>query len=89
MSRYEFIGAKSGTFTTEEGKKICYAKMCVRFPFGSESNSLDGWCGSNWDVLKVPYDYFNSVVNGLKPGDQINVMFDRNGRVDLVEILDE
>ncbi|MGN1319362.1 MAG: hypothetical protein ACI4VF_10145 [Lachnospirales bacterium] len=83
---YEFVGAKSAKFTTEDGKVVPYAKICVKVPFPDEPYGLDAWIGSNWDVLKLPYDKFN-LVDGLEEGDRIDVAFDRNGKVDIINLV--
>ena len=86
---YEFVGAKSGKFKADDGKEISYAKICVKVPFESFPNGLDGWIGSNWDVLRCPYDNFDKLVAGLEDGDHISVTFDRNGKVESLNLVGE
>lgn len=85
----EYIGARSGNFKDDNGNDVFYAKICVKVPFETSPYGLDGWAGSNWDILKCPYDNFDKLVADIETGDNIDVSFDRKGKVESIKIVNK
>ena len=81
---YTFVGAQYGKFKAEEGGMRDYCNIFVLCPPPSSSGFRYSY-GLKADKLSC-----NSpdVFSGLKPGDRIQISFDRYGRVQAVGVVD-
>lgn len=81
---YTFVGAQYGRFTPQgESQERDYYNMFVISSFGS--GNIRNTVGLKAEKLRC---MSNDVWDGLKPGDKLNVNFDRYGRVKSVDLYD-
>lgn len=81
---YQFVGYAYGRFKTEQGRMQDYYNMYVNSPvsdFASEDYHASGYKAEKLRCTGI------AVWNGLKPGDQIHVLFDQYGRVAQAQIV--